>query len=290
MTDLLRSRTPREVFHLAIAAAAVAVSAPSFGQGPRIPDAYIAGVVESENGPEAGVWVIAETTELKTPYVKIVVTDDEGRYVLPEMPDATYRVWVRGYGLADSTPIEGRPGDHELALEAVVAETPQLAAQVYPGDSWLSMLELPAKDEFPGTGPSGNGISPQMQSQAQWVHNLKSSCNFCHQLGNELTRTLDHMDHLGFASHEEAWVYRTQLGVRGGSMAGAFATFGTERAAQVFANWTRAVEAGEVPPMPPRPQGEERNAVFTLWDWGVETSFMHDEIATDKRDPTVNAY
>src|SRR5690606_38824940 len=157
------SRMPRAVLPLAVAAAMGAASAPSLAQAPRVPDAYIAGVVESENGPEAGVWVIAETTELKTPYVKIVVTDDDGRYVLPEMPDATYRVWVRGYGLVDSTPVEGRPGDHELALEAAVAETPQQAAQVYPGDYWLSLLEVPPANEFPGTGPSGNGISPQME-------------------------------------------------------------------------------------------------------------------------------
>lgn len=290
MTDLFRSRTPRGLFRMAVAAAAAAVSALAFAQPPRLPDGYISGVVESANGPEAGVWVIAETTELKTPFAKIVVTDDDGRYVLPEMPEATYRVWVRGYGLVDSEPVEGRPGDHELALEAVVAETPQQAAQVYPGDSWLSLLELPGEDEFPGTGPSGNGISPSMQERGQWLHNLKSTCNFCHQLGNEITRRLDHMDHLGFSSHEEAWIYRTQLGVRGGQMAGGFAQFGQERASKFFADWTRRIAAGDVPEQPPRPQGVERNVVITLWDWGVETSFMHDEIATDKRDPTVNAY
>ena len=73
-------------------------------------DGYITGRVASAAGPEAGVWVIAETDELKTPFIKIVVTDDRGRFTLPELPTATYRVWVRGYGLVDSTPIEGRPG------------------------------------------------------------------------------------------------------------------------------------------------------------------------------------
>src|SRR5690606_24285263 len=145
MTHSKRSRSPRELFRMAVAAWAFAFAAASFAQPPRIPDGYISGVVESENGPEAGVWVIAETTELKTPFVKIVVTDDDGRYVLPEMPEATYNVWVRGYGLVDSTPVEGRPGDHELELEAVVAATPQEAAQVYPGDYWLSLLELPGE-------------------------------------------------------------------------------------------------------------------------------------------------
>ena len=259
---------------------------------PVLPDGFISGKVASSRGPEAGVWVIAETTELKTPFVKIVVTDDEGRYVLPQLPEATYRVWVRGYGLADSMPVEGRPGDTGLDLTAVIASSPQEAAKIYPGNYWLSLLEPPAKNEFPGTGagPDGNGMPPGMASQANWIYNLKSGCNFCHELGTAVTRTLSHMDHLGFKTPEEAWIYRTQLGVRGSSMAGAFAQFGQQHAAHVFADWTTRIANGEVPPQPPRPQGVERNVVVTLWDWGVADSFMHDEISTDKNDPTVNGY
>jgi hypothetical protein len=253
-------------------------------------DGYLTGVVMSGEGPEAGVWVIAETSELQTPFIKIVVTDEEGRFVLPELPEATYSVWVRGYGLTDSVPIEGRPGDRDVALRAVRAETAAEAARVYPPNYWYALLEPPGASRFPGTGSEGNGISEQMLTQKQWLNNLKSACNFCHQLGNEITRTLDHMDHLGFESDEEAWAYRTQLGVRGGSMAGAFSAFGRENAMQVFADWTRRIEGGELPPVPERPQGVERNVVLTLWDWGVDTSFMHDEISTDKNDPTVNAY
>src|SRR5499433_869639 len=59
----------------------------------------IGGVVTSRFGPEAGVWVIAETTELGTRFAKMVVTDEVGRYVIPDLPKAKYRVWVRGYGL-----------------------------------------------------------------------------------------------------------------------------------------------------------------------------------------------
>src|SRR6204780_2448648 len=80
----------------------------------------IGGVVMSSKGPEAGVWVIAETTDLPTKFVKIVVTDDQGRYMLPEMPQATYQVWVRGYGLVDSTAVQGTPGK-QINLTAVVA-------------------------------------------------------------------------------------------------------------------------------------------------------------------------
>ena len=255
----------------------------------KLPEAYIAGSVASESGPEAGVWVIAETTELQTPLIKIVVTDAKGQFVLPQMPEATYRVWVRGFGLQDSEKIEARPGDHELELAAITAATPAVAAQVYPPDYWLSLLEPPAASEFPGTGPEGNGISPAMKSQAEWLNNLKSNCHLCHQLGNQITRSLDHMTHLNFPTPEQAWVYRTTLGVRGSQMAAAFNAFGVENASAVFADWTGRIAAGEVPPQPSRPVGLERNLVLTLWDWGVATSYMHDEITTDKNDPSVNA-
>ena len=70
----------------------------------------IGGVVTSSKGPEAGVWVIAETNDLPTKYVKIVVTDDQGRYLIPELPKANYNVWVRGYGLVDSSEVQAAPG------------------------------------------------------------------------------------------------------------------------------------------------------------------------------------
>src|SRR5262245_59112778 len=57
----------------------------------------IGGVVASAKGPEAGVWVIAETSDLATRFAKIVVTDDQGRYLVPDLPPAHYKVWVRGY-------------------------------------------------------------------------------------------------------------------------------------------------------------------------------------------------
>ena len=145
-------------------------------------DGIIRGTVTSSNGPEAGVWVIAETDDLETVFRKIVVTDENGQYLLPEMPNATYDIWVRGYGLVDSTPVSGTP-DQELDLRAVVAKTPQEAAAVYPANYWLSIIDLPGANEFPGTGPDGNGINPQMGSQAEWINNLKG-CQRCHQVGS----------------------------------------------------------------------------------------------------------
>ena len=115
------------------------------------PDGFIAGGVQSAQGPEAGVWVIAETKDLPTKFVKIVVTDDDGRFMLPELPDASYEVWVRGYGLVDSAPLELRPTADPVTLQATPATTPEEAAKVYPGDYWLSLMAPPDESLFPGT-------------------------------------------------------------------------------------------------------------------------------------------
>src|SRR5438445_7971422 len=121
----------------------------------RIDNDDIGGVVTSTNGPEAGVWVIAETTDLPTRYAKMVVTEDQGRYVLPDLPKANYSVWVRGYGLVDSPKVQAAPGKM-LNLTAVKAPSEAAAAQYYPAIYWFAMMKVPDKSQFPGTGPSGN--------------------------------------------------------------------------------------------------------------------------------------
>src|SRR5712692_5750059 len=143
------------------------------GEAVRIDNDDIGGVVTSASGPEAGVWVIAETADLPTKFAKIVVTDDRGRYLLPDLPKANYSVWVRGYGLVDSPKVQAAPGKI-VNLTAVVAPTPRAAAEYYPAGYWLSLLRVPDKSQFPGTGRGGNGISPNVKSQAEWVRNLKS--------------------------------------------------------------------------------------------------------------------
>ncbi len=100
-----------------------------------IHDDDIGGTVTGSKGAEAGVWVIAETTGLPTKYTKIVVTDDKGRFVIPDLPRATYSVWVRGYGLVDSAKVQTAPGKL-LALKAVAAPDNKAAAQYYPAIYW----------------------------------------------------------------------------------------------------------------------------------------------------------
>ena len=248
----------------------------------------ISGSVISGHGPEAGVWVIAETDDLPTHFTKIVVTDDQGRFLLPELPDALFKVWVRGYGLLDSDSMQLRIGAEDVKLRTFTAEDPLLAAQVYPANYWYSLMEVPAEGEFPGTGRDGNGIGEMMNSQDRWLDLTKQGCQLCHQLGNKATRTLDHLSHIDFDSSVEAWQYRTAMGIRGSFMTRYANRFGP-RGMEMYADWTDRIASGELPPTPPRPSGTERNVVITQWDWGNESSYIHDEITTDKRNASLNA-
>jgi hypothetical protein len=242
----------------------------------------LGGVVTGPNGPEAGVWVIAETTDLPTRFNKIVVTDDNGRYLVPDLPKATYSVWVRGYGLIDSPKVQATPGK-VLDLKAVPAPNAAAAAQYYPAGYWFSLLEAPPKSAFPGTGPEGNGISPNIRNQSDWLRVAKSGgCLACHQLGNKATREIP--KELGtFESLHDAWVRRVQSGQAGTQMLNGLNNLGVTP----FAEWTERIAGGELPPAPPRPQGIERNVVITQWDWADPKVYLHDLVATDRRNPTL---
>ncbi|MEX2632841.1 MAG: hypothetical protein WD267_02325 [Balneolales bacterium] len=251
-------------------------------------DGYIEGVVTGQNGPEAGVWVIAETYDLPSKYVKIVVTDNEGRYVLPQLPDATYSIWVRGYGLVDSPKVEAAPGSR-INLTAAVAPNPKDAAEYYPAGYWLSLLEVPDKNEFQNTGADDEGFSPNLGVRAELLRNIKSgNCMACHQLGNKATREIPQMFR-ETNNTEEAWWRRIQSGQAGRSMLSSMERIGGENAIEMFADWTDRIAGGELPPEPPRPEGIERNIVITQWDWADPKAYLHDVVSTDRRDPTVNA-
>ena len=271
------------------AALAAAACGPAMEQASPVDDDDISGAVTGPNGPEAGVWVIAETMDLPTRFSRIVVTNDAGQYLIPDLPSATYDVWVRGYGLVDSEKVSAQPGDM-LDLTAVVAPDEAAAAQYYPAGHWLSLIEVPGTDQFPGTGPDGNGISPNVGSQAEWLRMVKSGgCTACHSLGNLATREIP--PQLGdFDSLVDAWDRRIQSGQAGGSMSNGLDRMGRRAALEMFADWTDRIMTGELPEAPARPQGIERNVVVTQWDWADPKAYLHDEISTDKRDPTVNAY
>src|SRR4051794_16940031 len=97
---------------LAIVIGAIGALLPQNGQpsAVQIDADDIGGVLTGPRGREAGVWVIAETAALPTKFARIVVTDDRGRYLVPDLPRANYGVWVRGYGLVDSPKSQSAPG------------------------------------------------------------------------------------------------------------------------------------------------------------------------------------
>ena len=255
-------------------------------------DDAIEGTVTGPNGPEAGVWVIAETDELPTKFVKIVVTDDEGKYLIPELPEASYAVWARGYGLADSPKQQAAPGQ-TVNHTAEPAANEQEAAEIYPAGYWFSLLEMPGDDEFPGKG-GADGLNPNIENKANFVRMIKSgNCTACHQLGTKGTREFHSNFHEleSFPSDDSKamWERRLMSGQAGGSMTGSIAYLGKDRVLEMFADWTDRIAGGEVPPQPPRPQGIERNVVITQWDWADPKAYLHDLVSTDRRDPTVNA-
>jgi hypothetical protein len=240
----------------------------------------IAGVVSSTAGVEAGVWVIAETEDLGTRFVRIVVTDDEGRYLVPDLPAASYQVWVRGYGLADSAKVIANPGDR-LDLTAIVAADAATAAQVYPAAYWYAMLGLPTEEEVADL-PGG------LNNYLTWTKNM--GCVGCHQLGQLSTRTIP--EELGeLDSSEQAWARRIASGQAGDSMVGIAVQRLHGLPIKYMADWTDRIAAGELPAhVPERPSGVERNVVATVRDWSSPHLYMHDLSGTDRRNPTVNGY
>jgi hypothetical protein len=273
------------VIALLAACAAQMGSQPGSDPAIRIGESDLGGVVTGPRGPEAGVWVIAETTELPTKFAKMVVTDDRGRYVLPALPKANYSVWVRGYGLVDSPKIASVPG-RMLNLTAVPAPNETAAAQYYPAIYWYSMLQIPAASEF-----GGHTRIPKGRTQVDWLKQMKNiGCIGCHQLGQLSTRTIP-AEFTHGKSSEEAWIRRLQSGQSGEQMTNQLAGNFAGAPYKYYAEWTDRIAKGELPfARPTRPQGVERNLVVTSWEWSTEKHYLHDLISSDRRNPTVNGH
>jgi len=250
------------------------------GAEPRIAATEIAGAVTSAHGAEAGVWVIAETHDFQTRFAKIVVTDEAGRYLIPELPAARYRVWVRGYGLVDSRGVEATPGQH-LDIAATVASNAVTAARTYPAAYWYAMMKIPEEEQVAKV-PGGRN------AYLMWMKNM--GCVGCHQLGNLATRTIPKS--LGtLKSSQEAWLRRLQSGQAGVQMINIVQGALAGIPIHYLADWTDRIAAGELPAVTPsRPSGIERSIVATVRDWSDGKAYLHDLSGTDRRNPTVNGH
>ena len=235
----------------------------------------IGGVVTGPSGPEAGVWVIAETNDLADQ-----VRQDRGhrrpgplrgpRPSEGQLHRVGARLWAGGFAQGGGHAGQAREFDRDAGAE------PAAAAEYYPGMYWYSMLKIPAASEFPGTGAKGNGIPPFVKTQGAWIDTVKNSCQSCHALGSKGIRTLS--PKLGtFKNSREAWERRLQSGQAMSNMAISIARIGPDKAVELYADWTDRIAAGELPSSKPeRPQGIERNVVITMWDWGTKGMYLHD--------------
>ena len=226
-------------------------------------------VINASENPEAGVWVIAETSDLPTIFRKIVVTNEAGLFLLPELPAANYQIWARGYGLIDSPKMEGKPGE-QLELTVSSAETAHAAAQIYPANYWLAMMRPPSADALAGAEQA-------YASGKTWSDQFKLNCIICHQPGSAVSRlpARQYFDH-GLKKVALMDMLAQQLN--------------RDITLDVLADWGGRIAAGETPPeAPPRPVGIERNIVITQWQYGERYTYAHDVISTDKRQPTLYA-
>ena len=267
-------------------AAAVAFAAPVRAQQVAIDNDDIGGVVRGPSGPEAGVWVIAETRDLPVRFIRIVVTDDQGRYVIPDLPKANYDIWVRGYGLVDSPKVKSEPGK-QLNLTAVPAPNEAEAAKYYPAIYWYAMMKIPEAEFF------GSKDAPPNVKITDYLNGMKNNgCVGCHQLGQLSTRTIPkfHLDAVKNARGSVGPPHPVRAGRREHGQHQAAGQLGG-MPFKYLADWTERVAKGELPfAKPTRPQGVERNIVVTLRDWHNDKQYLHDLIASDRRYPTVNAY
>src|SRR6516162_3072311 len=236
--------------------------------------ADIGGTVVSAAGPEAGVWVIAETTDLPTKFARIVVTDDQGRYLVPDLPSATYAVWVRGYGLADSSKLTAKPGQ-VLNHTAVPAPDEAAAAHYYPAIYWYAMMTIPPVSEF-----GGNSSIPEKLTQNDWLKQMKNiGCIGCHQLGQESTRTIPAA--FGkFDSGEAAWMRRVQSGQSGEQMVNQLAGNFGGAPFKYLGDWTDRVAKGELPKQRPPRSPVDGSIWYTVGVFGGPPAVLRFDPAT----------
>jgi hypothetical protein len=206
----------------------------------------------------SGRVVIAETRDLPTPFAKIVVTDERGRYVVPDLPPASYRVWVRGYGSSirrKSRPPRGRRKSYCGGRAKRGRRGPTL-----PGDLLVFHAQGAATSEFP---------IGKVADQPEWLNVIKSAA------ATRVTRWHAGNSH-DLEGARSVQGFHASVGPAHPVRSGADADGARYRAARRAAR-ARIVRRLDRPDRGGRAAvrdaaaaaGIERNVVLTLWDWST---------------------
>src|SRR5260370_30637492 len=127
------------------------------------------------------------------------------------------------------------------------------------------MVKIPDKSLLPGTGPDGNGISPKIKTQQDWIDTIKNSCQSCHALGSQGVRRIPkawgHFD-----NSVQAWTQRLQAGQ---TQANKFYTLNPlpqQKNLACFSYWTAPHTPSPVPPRqaPPPPQSVQSGVIHKI--------------------------
>ena len=276
----------KNALYLGVAALALAwLTAPAPLSAQSIDNDDIGGVVTGPNGPEAGVWVIAETTDLPTRYTKSVVTDDQGRYVIPDLPTANYQVWVRGYGLVEFAE-DARQARPDAQSHRGAGADDGRGGALLSGD-----LLVHDDEDSAGEGFRRLDRHPEEHHAGHLAQRMNNvDCVGCHQLGQESTRTIP-AQFGKFNSGADAWIRRIAVRPVRRDDDQPDRRPARRRALQVFRRLDR-----------PRRQGraaEEQAAAARRASSAISWSppgtgrrpdkYLHDLISSDRRKPTVNA-
>ena len=287
-------RLPALLLALGLIAFFATTSVHIAGQGdaaPAIDNDDIGGVVTGAHGPEAGVWVIAETRSTPTRLIKSVVTDDRGRYVVPDLAAGEYNVWVRGYGLVDSPKVKSAPGKASTSRRwPRRTRRPRRSTTPRSTGSRCCRCRPRATSPAPVTRATASRRTSRARANGSATSSTPTAARAAIRWAARPRATIPPTILGKSETLKAAWDRRIQSGQAGGGMSARFTQVGRERALSMYADWTDRIAKGELPTAtPPRPQGVERNVVVTMWDWADPKVYLHDEISSDKRNPTVNA-
>ena len=154
---------------------------------------------------------------LATPFRKIVVTDEAGRYLVPDLPG---RIMSCGWRLrlVDSPPVAAHAGRSRRVAGCRRARRARGGADLA-GELLVLAVEVPPETSSSrGPGPNGNGIAPEVVTQHQSISTIKAGCNVCHQLGDLATREIPQVASGRSGRSGDAWDMRTQAGRTGTAM------------------------------------------------------------------------